>query len=176
MYYRRNFFSSISGGIVLIGLALAFLLGRGEFSLPIFFVALAFSALFGSLSSGNPRAVYGGIQGFIWLLGLAFCFYFTFWPWILVVAGISIILGALIQPILAGLLGIGFIAAMQSNRQPQQQYQQPYQPYQQGYQQPQQTPPTYVEGEQQHQYPPQPKQEYDQPQTQYPQEMPPQQQ
>ena len=172
MYYRRNTFSSISGGIVLIGLALAFLLGRGSFFLPIFFVALAFSALFGSLSSGNPRAVYGGLQGFFWLLGLAFCFLVGFWPWILVVAGISIILGALIQPILAGLLGIGFIAAMQSNRQPQQQYQQPYQPYQQGYQ----TPPTYVEGEQQYQYPPQPKQEYDQPQAQYPQEMPPQQQ
>src|SRR6202165_5919892 len=78
MYYRCNFFSSISGGIVLIGLALAFLLGRGEFSLPLFFVALPFSLLLGSLSSGNPRAVYGGIQGFIWLLGLAFCFYFTF--------------------------------------------------------------------------------------------------
>ena len=57
MYYRRNTFSSISGGIVLIGLALAFLLGRGSFFLPIFFVALAFSALLGSLSSGNPRAI-----------------------------------------------------------------------------------------------------------------------
>src|SRR3989440_9521790 len=93
MYCRGNTFSSISGGIVLIGLALAVLLGRGDFFLPIFFVALAFAALFGSLSSGNPRAVYGGLQGFFWLLGLAFCFLVGFWPWILVVAGISVILG-----------------------------------------------------------------------------------
>ena len=187
MYQGRNVLRSLTGGIVLIGLALAFLIGRGGFFLPIFFVFLAFSTLIGSISSGNPRGVYGGIQGFVWLLGLALMFIIGFWPWVLIVAGISAILGALAQPILAGLLGLGIFAATRNNQQhyqypqyqqPQQPQQQPYQPYQQGYQPEQSTPGMYREGDQQFPYPQegQPKQEYDRTQTQYPQQMPPQQQ
>jgi hypothetical protein len=171
----RSVTSGISGAIVLIGLFLAFILGG--FNLPIFFVALAFASLIGSLGSLNPRGVYGGIQGFVWLLGLALCFAVGFWPWILLVCAVSAILGALIRPITAILLGMGiFGLASTANRQPQQPYyqppqQQPYQPYQQGYQPPPQ-PPTYQEGGQQYSYP----QQYEQPQAQYPREMPPQQQ
>lgn len=186
MYQGRNALRGLTGGIVLIGLALAFIIGRGGFFLPIFFVFLAFSSLIGSISSGNPRGVYGGIQGFVWLLGLAVMFIIGFWPWVLVVAGISAILGALAQPILAGLLGMGIFAATRQSNQQQYQYppqyqppqQQPYQPYQQGYQPEQPAPGSYMEGGQQYPYPQegQPKQEYSEPQAQYPQQMPPQQQ
>lgn len=200
--YYRGTLGSMSGGIFLIALAIAFALAGSigwHLFLPILFVGLAFCALLGSASSFNPRGLYGGLQGFVWLLGLALCFLVGFWPWILVVIGVSSILGALYVPLTTGVLGAGLFAAMQGNQQPQQPYQpypqypqsqppypqgqQPYQSYQQGYQ-PEQQPGSYVEGGQQHQYPPggqygqegQPKQEYDQPETQNPpQELPPQQ-
>lgn len=185
--YRQNplrtMIGGISGGIFLIGLAIAFFVGP---FLPILFVTLAITALIGSISSLRPNGFYSGIQGFVWLLGLAFCFVVGFWPWILVVCGISAILGALRVPIMAAILGMGiFGMASLSNQRPQQTYQ-PYQPpqptYQQGYAPPQQQE-TYQEGGQQQPYPSQPPQQYqqppqpqyEQPQAQYPQEMPPQQ-
>jgi hypothetical protein len=182
---RRGFLGSMSGGIFLIFLALAFLVHG--FFLPLLFVGLAFSALFGSFSSMNPRGAYGGLQGFVWMLGLAFCFVVGFWPWILLVVGASIIIGALAAPIIAALSGLAFLGAANMMQQgppsyqqpyaPNQPYQQPQQPYEQGYQPPPPASPapvqeSYQEGGQQHQYP---SQQYDQPQTQYPQEMPPQQ-
>jgi hypothetical protein len=205
--YYRSTLGGLSGGFFFIGLALAIALSSaigGNWFLPVFFVGLAFCALIGSATSMNPRGLYGGFQGFVWLMGLAFCFLFGFWPWILVVIGISSILGALYVPLVTGVLGAGIFAAMRNQQQPYQPYQnpdqpyqpyppyqdpnqpypvgqEPYQPYQQGYQPDQSDRPgSYSEGGQQHPYPPgqqpQPKQEYDQPQTQYPpQELPPQQ-
>jgi hypothetical protein len=194
-YYRRRYRNPLGGigaGLLIIALAFAFAFSgsfSGHLFLPILFVGLAFCSLLGSASSLNPRGLYGGLQGFVWCLGLALCFLVGFWPWILLPVGVSIILGTLLVPITNGLASTGFLGAMQPNQQPPQ-YQQPYPPgyqqppqqeyqsYQQGYQQPpQQAPGTYQEGGQQHQYP-QPKQEYDQPQSQpaQQQEMPPQQQ
>ncbi len=188
MYRQQNPLRGLAGGIFLIGLALAFFIGHGSFFLSILFVALAFSSLIGSLSTFNPRGAYGGLQGFIWLLGLAILFLpgVGFWPWILVLCGISAILGVLARPIMAGLLGIGILGiastadqppqpTYQPPQPPQPPYQQSYQPYQQGYQPPPPAQPTetYQEGGQQYQ--PQP--QYEQPQVQYPsQEVPPQQQ
>lgn len=187
----RSPLAGMAGGFFFIGLALAFVFsgsfGGGGF-LFFLFAGLAFCSLFGSASSLSPQGLYGGIQGFIWMFGLGVLFLIGFWPWILVLIGISAILGSMYIPITAGLLGLGIFAATQGNQpqqqyqppyqpdQPPQQYQQPYQPYQQGYQPPQPEPGAYQEGGQQYQYPPQPKQEYDQPQTLPPQEMPPQQQ
>src|ERR1700676_2026212 len=143
----RTGLGGLAGGFFFIGLALAFALsGRlgGNWFLFFLFAGLAFSSLFGSASSMNARGLYGGILGFVWLMGLGILFVIGFWPWILVLIGISAILGSLIAPITAGLLGLGIYAAAQNN-QPQQQYQQPYQPYppeqplepyQQGYQPP----------------------------------------
>lgn len=186
----RTGLGGLAGGFFFIGLALAFALSGslgGIWFLFFLFAGLAFASLFGSASSMNPRGLYGGIQGFVWLMGLAILFVIGFWPWILVLIGISAILGSLIAPITAGLMGLGLYAATRNN-QPQQTYQQPYQqpyaaeqpppeepytPYQQGYQPPQAPPGTYQEGGQQY---PQPKQEFEQPQTHYPQELPPQQQ
>ncbi len=190
MYRQQNPLRAISGGIFLIGLALAFWASSslgGDYFLPILFAALAFSSLFGSLSSFNPRAIYGSLYAFIWLLGLGILFlpFVGFWPWILVLCGLSAILASLARPIMAGLLGLGiYSAASRPTGQPQPTYYQPPQnageevsqaepTYQEGYR-PQ--PATYQNGKEQ--YPqPQPKfdqSEYEQPQAQYPQEMPPQ--
>jgi len=181
---RRRYRNSMGGlavGIFIIGLAFAFYFSSsfgGNWFLPIFFAGLAFCSLFGAASSGDPRGLYGGLQGFTWLMGLALCFLIGFWPWILLPVGVSIILGALYSPITTGIYNTGFMAGPQANQPPPQQYQQPYQQYQQGYQPPPQAPGNYQEGGQQYQYPPQPKQEYEQPPQQSPpqQEMPPQQQ
>jgi hypothetical protein len=189
-YYRRQYrrqyrnpLRGVAAGIFIIGLAFAFAFSHsfgGNLFLPILFLGLAFCSLLGSASSLNPRGIYGGLQSFTWLAGLALCFVVGFWPWILIPVGVSMILGALYTPITTGLVGAGFLAAMQPN-QPPPQYQQPYQhppyppEYQQGYQPQQQAPGTYQDGGQQY---PQPKQEYDQSQEQPPQqqEIPPQQQ
>lgn len=209
MYYdrsrRRRYRGPLSGlasGFFIICLALAFFFqsqfGDGWF-LPLIFIGLAFSILIGSISSLNPRGIYGGLYGFFWMLVLALFFITGSWIWFLVGAGISIILGALMRPLIAMLLGAGFLAATRAGQQQYQQpyqqpypqgqqppYQQPYQEgqapyqnYQQGYQpmQPPPTPGTYNESGQYSPYPQQaqPKQQYDVPETQYPQEMPPQQ-
>jgi len=181
MYRQRNSLGGLTGGIFLIGLAIAIFFSGGHFFLPIFFATLAFCSLIGSLVTLNPRGFYGGLQGFVWLVGLGILFLpgVGFWPWILVLCGISAILGVLARPIMAGILGIGILgAASMANQQPQSTYQpsQPtYEPYQQGYQPqpPVQAPETSQEGGQQYPYQ-QP--QYDQPQVQYPQELPPQQQ
>jgi hypothetical protein len=181
----RSIIGGISGGIFLIGLAIAFYSG---YFLPVLFITIAITSLLGSLGSLRPNAFYGGIHSFVWLMGLAFCFAFGFWPWILVVCGVSAILGALRVPIMNAILGMGiFSLASLSNQQPQQ-TDQPYQQGYQGYEQPAQSQESYQEGGQQHQYPPQTPQEYqppptpqyEQPQAQYEQpqseqEMPPQQ-
>ena len=141
----QNTLRGLTGGIVLIALAIAILFGKGSYFLPLFFAGLALAALLGSFSTANAKGVYGGFQGFIWLLGLAFCFLpgVGFWPWILVVAGVSAILGALATPIANGLQGMGLFGGIPiANRQ------QPSQPYQEY--QPQ---PTYQEGGQQNPYP-----------------------
>ena len=188
---RRNSFGGLSGGIVLLSIALAFVFGQGGFFLPIFFMGLAFSILVGALASGNPRSMYGAFYGFLWMIILAVFFITHWWVVFLLGAAISAILGALARPLLASLLGIGiFGAANMANQQPQQPYYQPpqgpyqqqaeqqYQTYQEGYRPPSE--PTSQEGEQQYQYPPQEPQyqqpQYERPQAQYPQELPPQQQ
>lgn len=192
MRYSRNTIRSLSGVIFLLGLALSF--ATGGFSLPIFFVTLAVTTFLGSLSTSNPRGVYGGLQGAFWMLGLAFCFLVGFWPWILVVAAASIILGTQFQSITNALVSMGLASPRSSSNQvpyyqpqpdqsPEQYYQQqpaapPVQPYQQGYQPPAPPRESYQEGAGQYPYPPQTPSsipQYEQPQSQYPQQMPPQQ-
>src|SRR5713226_215737 len=108
--YRRNPVRAVTigltGGIILIGLAVAFLSGH---FLPVFFIALAIASLLGSIGSLRQNGIYGGLHSFVWLLGLAFCFAFGFWPWILFVVGASIILGALRVPIMAAFAGTGHL-------------------------------------------------------------------
>ncbi len=127
---RRPFFGGLGGGIFLLCLALAFLV-HGSFFLPLLFVGLAFAALLGSLSSGKPQATYGGIMGFIWMLGLAALFAFNlWWPGILILLAISAIVGTTFRPMMRGMPAGA----------PQQPYYQPSQPPQQPYYQPSQSP------------------------------------
>jgi hypothetical protein len=189
MRNRNSTTRGIAGGIFLIGLALAFIFG--DFNLPIFFVALAFSTLVGSMGSRNPRRIYGGFYGFFWLMALAVFFMTGSWIVFLLAAGISAILGAMAGQIIASLGSMTFFGTAQQQppqpyyqppqqpyqppQQPYQPPQQPYQPYQEGYQPPQPPAETYQEGGEQHPYPSQPSQPYEQPQAQYPQQTPPQQ-
>ena len=187
MSYRnpmRSVTGGLSGGILLLGLALSF--AFGGFNLVIFFIALAFTTLIGSFSSRNPRGVSGGLIGAMWMIMLALFFATGSWLWFLVGAALSAIISAFIRPLTAFLLGLGTFGLASTDQQPQQPYYQPTpnqqsypsqpQQYQQGYQP---TPQTegYQEGGQRYSYPGQqaPQQQYEQPQAQYPQEMPPQQ-
>ncbi len=194
-YHRyRNPLRGLATGLFLIALIIGIAFSGIGF-LPMLFVGLAFLSLFGSASSLNRHGIYGGLNGFIWMLGLALCFWIGFWPWILLPVAVTMILGSLYRPMMAGLSGAGFIPASQMQQQPYQQtvnaqsyppqeqpgYQEGYQgaAYQQpGYQgAPQQPPAAYQEGGQQPAYHQEPRQHYEQPQVQYPeQELPPMQQ
>ncbi len=94
---RRNMRHSVvvgglSGGIFFFGLAFAILSGHFW---PMLFATLALTSLVGSLSKSNLQTIYGGFQGFVFFLGLALCSVIGWWPWILVVLGISSVLGTL---------------------------------------------------------------------------------
>ena len=82
----------LTGGIFFLGIALAILSGHFW---TILFATMALAALVGSLSSPNAQAIYGGFQGFVFFVGLAICTVVGWWPWILVVLGVSAILGTL---------------------------------------------------------------------------------
>lgn len=183
---RQSMMAGISGGIVLIGIALAFAFGGG-FNLTVFFLALAVASLISALGSNNSGRLYGGFIGFIWLLMLALFFATHSWLWFLVGAGLSAILRPLVISFMGG-AGLSNMRPPQAQRPPVPYYQPPanqpnqrpegqaYQSYQEGYRPPASQPETYQEGGQQHPYPPTPQQPYEQPQAQYPQQMPPPQQ
>ena len=191
-YRYQNPMRGLAGGLFFLAIIIGFAFNDawdGKAFLPLLFVGLAFLSLFGAGSTMNRNAIYGGINGFIWMLGLALCFAIGFWPWIMLPIVVSMLLGSLYRPIMGGLAGAGFMYTpqtqqQQQNYQQQQAYQeqrqpeQPaYDPYQQGYHGASQQP-TYQEGGQQYPYSqePQPHQQYEQPQVQYPeqqQELPP---
>jgi hypothetical protein len=139
---QQNPLRGVAGGLLIIGLAFAFFFSRdqGDLFLPIFFFALALTTLIGSISTYNPRGVYSGLHGAVWLAGIGLCFMIGFWPWILLPVGVTIILGALLKPITAGIGGMGMMAPS---------IQPPYQP-------PAQAPmsATYQEGGREIPYPP----------------------
>jgi hypothetical protein len=176
----RNPMRGIATGIFFIFLAFAIYFSNifnSNLFLPIFFAGLALCCLVGAASSGNPRGIYGGLYPFVWLMGLALCFLIGFWPWILLPIGVSMILGALYNPITTGLSNAGFMA----NQPPPPQYQQyqqtneSNQSYETGYQGSSSMADTYQEGDKYYQYPPQPKQQYDIPEVEstQQQEIPP---
>ena len=196
-YGRRG--RGLGGLIVFVIIIFAIFSGRGfgsELFLPLLMVVLAFTTLIGSFFTLNPRGIYGGVQGFVWLLGLALCFAIGFWPWILLPIVLSALLGILARPLIAALVGMGLFSMLNRNQPPQPMYTPPMQPYQppqqpyyqppqpqtyqsynEGYQSTPEQPSTYQEGGTQYQpYSSTPSQPYEQPQSQYPQqELPPQQ-
>ena len=82
-------------GIFLIGLAFAFYFSNtfnsGLF-LPILFTVLAIVSLIDAASSGSVNGAFIGLYSFVGLLGLALCFLIGFWPWILVIPGMALII------------------------------------------------------------------------------------
>ena len=82
-------------GIFLIGLALAFYFSNtfnsGLF-LPILFTVLAIVSLIDAASSGSVNGAFIGLYSSVGLLGLALCFLIGFWPWILVIPGMALII------------------------------------------------------------------------------------
>jgi hypothetical protein len=165
---RASLVGGLSGVVFLFGLTIAIM--SGQFWL-VFLMTLAFSALIGSFSTNDIQANLGGFQGFVFLMGLAVCTVIGWWPWIMVLLGISTVLGTL-----QGAFAANFASTSETPKvyeEPQKSYQQTYTPYEQGYQQP--VPATYKEEEHIYQYPPQALMDYEYPQAQYPQEMPQQQ-
>lgn len=167
---NNNPLRAATGGIFLIGLAIAFTTG-GDWFLPVLFMTLAVTSFIGSLNF-NRQGVYCGSYGFVWFLVLALFFITGAWQWFLVGAGLSIILGSLWRPMIRGAFN-----TRQTYYQPTEQQPPTYQPYEQGYQPPAPQPPAaYQEGDSQHPYPQQTQEpQYEQTQVQYPQELPPQQ-
>lgn len=176
----RNPLRAASGGIFLIGLAIAFALGNtfgGHWFIGMFFITLACTSFLGS-ASFSRRGFYPGSYGFIWLLAIALLLITGSWLWFLVAAGVSAILTTMYRPMMRSNFGFSQPRS-QSSYQPQYQppAQQSYQPYEQGYQPPApQAQPTYQEGGQQYPYPQTQQPQYEQPSAEYPHEMPPQQQ
>ncbi len=194
MEQRSKSMEKLSGGVFMIGLALAFVLSSqsgGHLFLPVLFFTLGATSLLATLASGNSQKMYSGFHGMVWMIIMALFFLTGLWIWFLVGAGISAILGALGSMITAGLASAGILASEQ--RQPV--YQPPTQPYvptndpPQPYQSPEQPYPQYQEGynyqeekgEHQHHTPKQLRQQphehpaYEQPSVDYPLELPPQQ-
>ncbi len=142
MRSQQNPLQGVAAGLLIIGLAFAFFFSRnqGDLFLPIFFFALAATVLIASISTYNPRGIYGGLHSAVWLAGIGLCFLIGFWPWILLPVGVTIILGALLKPITTGIGSMGMAAPP---------LQSPYQPPAQG-----PTPTTYQEGGREYPYPP----------------------
>lgn len=147
-YRRYRTLSGIATGIFVICLAVAFYFSEQfgwHLFVPILFAGAAFVALFVAASSRNAKVLYSGLQSFTWLLSLGILLspWVSFWPWILIPVGVSIMLGALYTPIVTGLYRSGFVA----NPPPQERYQSyayPTQPQQQD-DQPQAQPPQHEE-------------------------------
>jgi hypothetical protein len=89
---NKAYYESLSGGILLVGLGVLFLLPGHPFW-PWILVVIAAAGLPASLAN---KKGWLGWQGFFWLAGLAVLFWSGyFWPGILILLGISTLFGAL---------------------------------------------------------------------------------
>jgi len=97
MKSRSTMYSALSGGLLLIGVGLIFLLHLDFF--PAILAVLGLSSILAGLATG--RGWYA-IQSGLWLVGLALLFYFgIFWPGILILLGVSALVGAATRPMMA---------------------------------------------------------------------------
>jgi hypothetical protein len=82
----------------LIGVGLIFLLKMPFF--PTILAVIGLSSILAGLATGRG---WQGMQGGVWLVGLFILFYYNvFWPGILIVLGVSVLIGALTRPMLRG--------------------------------------------------------------------------
>jgi hypothetical protein len=90
----KEAYGGAAGGIILIGLGIIFLADIDFW--PWILVVLGLSGLPGSVAKDG---LWAGMQGAVWMIGVAILFATgTFWPGILILAGLSIIAGAIVQP------------------------------------------------------------------------------
>jgi hypothetical protein len=91
---QKSALEGASGGIFLIGLGILFL-SKVDF-FPWILVVIGLASLPGSVAR---EGFWAGMQGFIWLVGLAILFATdTIWPGILILAGLSILAGSIVRP------------------------------------------------------------------------------
>lgn len=86
----------VGGGIFMIGLGVLFLVDEISFW-PWILVLCGIASLPSTFAHGEA---WNGIQGLLWMVGLAIMFDDPglFWPGILILTGISIMVGAISQP------------------------------------------------------------------------------
>ena len=85
----------MSGGILLIGLGVLFLVNSIPF-FPWILLVVGLASLPGSIAR---EGLWAGLQGFVWLGGLAVLFATgLLWPGILILIGLSTLAGALVRP------------------------------------------------------------------------------
>ena len=92
---QKEALEGASGGIMLIGIGVLFLVDEIDFW-PWILVVIGLASLPGSVAR---KGFWAGIQGFVWMVGLALLFATdTFWPGILILIGVSILAGAVVRP------------------------------------------------------------------------------
>jgi len=96
MKSRSSVYGTLSGGLLLIGIGLIFLLRLDFF--PAILAVLGMSSILAGLATGRS---WHGLQGGLWLVGLFFLFHCDIlWPGILILLGVSSLIGALTRPML----------------------------------------------------------------------------
>jgi hypothetical protein len=96
MKSRSSLYGTLSGGLLLIGIGVILLLRLPFF--PAVLAVLGLSSILAGLATGRG---WHGLQGGLWLVGLFFLFYYDlFWPGILILLGISALVGVLTRPML----------------------------------------------------------------------------
>jgi hypothetical protein len=83
----------MSGGIFMIGLGVIFL-----FNIPFWPWILVLLGVTSVPSSIAEEGLWAGMQGFLWLVGLAIIFFTGQWALILVLIGLSTMLSAMVRP------------------------------------------------------------------------------
>jgi hypothetical protein len=92
---HKDEMGGLSGGIMLIGLGILFLVDDIGFW-PWILAVIGLASLPGSIAA---EGLWAGLQGAIWMIGLAFLFALgIIWPGILILIGLSTIAGALVKP------------------------------------------------------------------------------
>ncbi|MGQ9493855.1 MAG: hypothetical protein ACUVR2_08845 [Anaerolineae bacterium] len=96
MKSRSSRYAVLSAGLLLIGIGLVLLLKQPLF--PAILAVVGVSSIIAGLSTGQG---WFSIQSGLWLIGLFFLFYLDIlWPGILILIGISALIGALTRPML----------------------------------------------------------------------------
>lgn len=91
---HRDEMGGAAGGILLVGIGVIFLAGIDFF--PWILVVIGLAGVPGSVAS---KGFWAGLQGAVWMIGLALLFAFdAFWPGILILVGLSMLAGSLVRP------------------------------------------------------------------------------